>query len=417
MVETTRKKLFPKNDELRFCLDCGKERCSYGWCKNCETSYMISHFKTWTSDNEYIDKLIQRTQLNATQTCDYLEYIDFSQFDMITYISKGGFSTIYKAKWLEGPRWNWDEDDQGWERSGPINVALKRLDNSQNIHLDFLVQIEDHYKCLQSGYLADCFGITRDPTGCIMFVMRFYDNGNIYEFLDKVKGIITWRDIIDMLWGVASGLDKIHSEKKFHSNLHGGNLLIEDETISTDARIADVGLHGPCNEPHSNAQLYGVLPFVAPEVLCGQQPNQTSDIYSFGIIMWTLASGLRPWYDRPHDFELARLICHEGLRPDIDELIKDIPNLYRELMERCWDPNPSNRPTALELNNLLGKWIICICDDPNPSPISEEFFNAEERRWDLIGNQLNNNNFSKVIVHHDAVYTSRLLYFPELKNS
>ncbi|CAG8597699.1 4149_t:CDS:2 [Gigaspora rosea] len=286
MVETTRKKLFPKNDELRFCLDCGKERCSYGW-----------------------------------------------------------------SKWLEGPRWNWDEDDQGWERSGPINVALKRLDNSQNIHLDFLVQIEDHYKCLQSGYLADCFGITRDPTGCIMFVMRFYDNGNIYEFLDKVKGIITWRDIIDMLWGVASGLDKIHSEKKFHSNLHGGNLLIEDETISTDARIADVGLHGPC------------------------------------------------------------------LRPDIDELIKDIPNLYRELMERCWDPNPSNRPTALELNNLLGKWIICICDDPNPSPISEEFFNAEERRWDLIGNQLNNNNFSKVIVHHDAVYTSRLLYFPELKNS
>ncbi|CAG8694883.1 13985_t:CDS:2, partial [Dentiscutata erythropus] len=308
MVETTttRKKLFPKNDELRFCLDCGKERFSYGWCKDCETSYMISHFKAWTSGNDYIDKLIQRTQKNATQTCDYLEYIDFSQFDLITYVSKGGFSTVYKAKWLEGPRWNWDEDDQGWERSGPINI-------------------EDHCKCLQSGHLADCFGITRDPTGCIMFVMRFYDNGNVYEFLDKVKGIITWRDIIDMLWGVASGLDKIHSEKRFHSNLHGGNLLIEDETISTDARIAD-----------------------------------------------------------------------------IDEFIKDIPNLYRELMERCWDSNPSNRPTASELYNLLGKWIICICDDPNPSPISEEFFNAEEKRWDLIGKQLNSNSFSKVVVHPDA---------------
>ncbi|CAG8780920.1 395_t:CDS:2 [Cetraspora pellucida] len=339
---TARKRLFQKSDEFRFCIECGKERCSYGWCMDCETSYMISNFKTWTSFNEHIDKLIQRTQRNATQTCDYLEYIDYSQFDMIKYVSRGGFSTIYKAKWLEGPRWNWDEDDQGWERSGPINVALKRLDNSQNIHLDFLVQIEENCKCLQSGYLADCFGITRDSTGCIMFVMRFYDNGNIYEFLDKVKGIITWRDIIDMLWGVASGLDKIHSEKRFHSNLHGGNLLIEDETISTDARIADV---------------------------------------------------------------------------EVDEVIKDIPNLYRDLMERCWDPNPSNRPTASELNNLLGKWIICICDDPNPTPISEEFFNAEEKRWDLIGKQLNNNNFSKVVIHPEAVYTSRPLYFPELLSS
>ncbi|CAG8478926.1 2705_t:CDS:2 [Scutellospora calospora] len=366
----TSKTLFPKNDEFRFCLECGKERCSYGWCKDCETSYMISHFKTWTSYNEHIDKLIQRTQLNATQTCDYLEYIDFSQFDMIKYISKGGFATIYKAKWLEGPRWNWNDENQEWERSGPINVALKRLDNSHNIHLDFLVQIEEHCRCLQSGYLADCFGMTRDHTGCIMFVMRFYENGNIYEFLDKVKGIVTWRDIIDMLWGIASGLDRIHSEKRFHSNLHGGNLLIEDETISTDARIADVGLHGP-------------------------------------------SSGLRPWHDRPHDIELAKLICLENLRPEIDKVIKDIPNLYRELMIRCWDPLPSNRPTASELNNLLGKWIICICDDPNPSPISEEFFNAEEKRWDLIGNQLNNNSLSKTIIHPDAIYTSRLLYFPE----
>ncbi|PKY26275.1 hypothetical protein RhiirB3_513107 [Rhizophagus irregularis] len=41
---------------------------------------------------------------------DFLEWIDFSQFDLIKYTGKeGSFSTIYSALWMEGPFWNWDE--------------------------------------------------------------------------------------------------------------------------------------------------------------------------------------------------------------------------------------------------------------------------------------------------------------------
>jgi len=48
--------------------------------------------------------------------------------------NKGGtFNTIYSAIWLEGPRWIWDEDAEHWTRNGPIKVALKRLNNSQNM--------------------------------------------------------------------------------------------------------------------------------------------------------------------------------------------------------------------------------------------------------------------------------------------
>jgi hypothetical protein len=50
--------------------------------------------------------------------------------------------------------------------------------------------------------------------------------------------------MIDMLWVVAGGLERIHSEGKVHGNLHGGNLLIEDEHTSLNARISDVGFMG-----------------------------------------------------------------------------------------------------------------------------------------------------------------------------
>ncbi|CAG8752370.1 10569_t:CDS:2, partial [Gigaspora rosea] len=104
--------------------------------------------------------------------------------------------------------------------------------------------ISNYYKCIQSGSVADFFGITCDSEGCYMFVMRFYENGNLYQYLDDAMGYLCWRDIVDMLWGIANGLERIHDHGLYHGNLHGGNLLVENEPESIDTRIADVGLHG-----------------------------------------------------------------------------------------------------------------------------------------------------------------------------
>jgi len=74
-----------------------------------------------------------------------------------------------------------------------------------------------------------------------------------------------------------------------HGNLHGGNLLVENEPDSIDACIADVGLYGPVDKKNSN-ETYGVLPYIDPEILKGHPPTKASDIYSFGMIMWTLSA-------------------------------------------------------------------------------------------------------------------------------
>ena len=70
---------------------------------------------------------------------DYLEWIDFDQFELIenTY-KRGAFSSIYSAVWMEGPRW---KEAEIWTRNGPIKVVLKRLDNSQNINQEFVNQV------------------------------------------------------------------------------------------------------------------------------------------------------------------------------------------------------------------------------------------------------------------------------------
>ncbi|CAI2179803.1 2477_t:CDS:2, partial [Funneliformis geosporum] len=59
--------------------------------------------------------------------------------------------------------------------------------------------------------------------------------------------------------------------------------------------------------------IYDVLPFITPEVLRGQPYNFASDIYSFSIIMWEFISGVPPFENKAHDFQLALNICKDQL--------------------------------------------------------------------------------------------------------
>jgi hypothetical protein len=68
-------------------------------------------------------------------------------------------------------------------------------------------------------------------------------------------------------------------------------------------------------------------------------------------------SGKPPFNHESHDYELFLSIC-EGKRP---EIIKNTQKCYIDLMTKCWDSNPSNRPTIITmLENIISEWIICI---------------------------------------------------------
>jgi len=172
------------------------------------------------------------------------------------------------------------------------------------------------------------------------------------------------------LFNISVQLEAIHKLNLIHGDFHNGNLLCDYDNSSI--YISDLGLCRPAsNQSDIKNDIYGVLPYVAPEVLRGKSYTKAADIYSFGMIMWEMTSGVPVFHNIPHDLNLSLNICR-GIRP---EIIEGTMPEYVDLMKRCWDNDPEKRPSASELKQIFDEW-------DGKYPIEKD----EEKRIPVPGN-------------------------------
>jgi len=103
------------NQEYGLCPECNQPNTDKNWCKECYSKKFQQNFSNWTSGNESIDKFIQESQLNARHFLELLEWIPYNRLRNIKFLAQGGFSTVYKAIWLDGAITNWDYEKQKLE--------------------------------------------------------------------------------------------------------------------------------------------------------------------------------------------------------------------------------------------------------------------------------------------------------------
>src|SRR5437764_4222913 len=131
--------------------------------------------------------------------------------------------------------------------------------------------------------IVDIYGISQDPnTKEYILVMRYANDGSLTDFITKKFKNLKWKDKIEILYSIISGLNIIHQEKLVHHDFHSGNIL-HSKWLPQKMMIADLGLSTPADQEPSS--IIGVLPYIAPEVLNGMQYKQIYYIYSFVILM------------------------------------------------------------------------------------------------------------------------------------
>jgi serine/threonine protein kinase len=184
----------------------------------------------------------------------------------------------------------------------------------------------------------------------MMIIMPYYSSGDLIHYITKDFYNIEWLEKLSVLKYLASGLKNMHSAKIVHRDFHSGNIFLD---WSASVRIGDLGLSksATAESTDDENENYGIIPYMAPEIFRGQRYTTASDIYSFGMIMWEVMTGRRPFWDRNHDTDLIIEIV-DGLRPPI---VTNAPKGYIELMEECWHSDPKKRPKATEIIEKVDK--------------------------------------------------------------
>ena len=183
-----------------------------------------------------------------------------------------------------------------------------------------------------------CYGLTQDPSnGDYMLVMDPMDT-DLRKYLQHQ---LTWKEKLNVARCIMDALYRIHDNKAVHRDLHSGNILYAQQ--NNYWYISDFGFCGPADKPLNS--VYGNLPYIAPEVIVEKEYTFASDIYSFGILMWEIASGQTSFNNYENDYDLAMKIVN-GMRPEIRS---KIPSEYEKLMKQCWDADPLKRPDAYTL--------------------------------------------------------------------
>jgi serine/threonine protein kinase len=252
-------------------------------------------------------------------------------------------------------------------------------------------------------------------------VLEYARGGNFNNYLNKNYKRFDWFNGLRVLTDIIEGLKKIHQKHMIHHDFHVGNILFTKkenfdfdfyfETKNNDdddynACISDMGLCRKIDDT-DETNIYGVMPYVAPEVLRGKPYTQAADIYSFGMIMYIVATGRQPFDNCAHDEVLALNVCN-GNRPEIDKRI--IPKCFIELMKRCWDLNPENRPNSIEIKEIIELFY---------NSLDQEFKEKKNQHYEIEGQfretqEHRKENFlsikdNKLATHEQAIYSSRLL--------
>jgi serine/threonine protein kinase len=247
---------------------------------------------------------------------------------------------------------------------------------------------------INDNNIIKVYGISQNPgTGDYIIVLYYAAGGNFNDWINKNDNYksFNWKKKLEILINIAHGLKGIHERQLIHHNFHTRNILF-DFPFANKTYISDMGL---CKEigNKDKTKFYGNMPYMAPEVLRGKPYTQAADIYSFGMIMYFVATERKPFDNCEHDIRLALDIC-KGIRPEISE--PKAPKCYIELMKKCWNSNPENRPNIYQLINSL----LSISD--NDSEIEK----AEIYRNFYLSSLMEN---KQTATYSQAIYSSQLL--------
>ncbi|KAH3765839.1 TKL protein kinase [Pelomyxa schiedti] len=202
---------------------------------------------------------------------------------------------------------------------------------------------------LRSPNIVAFYGSSISPTLCFI-VMEYIPLGNLQ---DNLKKHLDWDLKVTFAREIAQGIFFLHSNKVIHRDLKPENVLVVSlvKEAPHHVKLSDFGSarHASSVDNQQYTGCVGTPLYTAPETLSGSRYAQKADVYSFGILMWTILTQELPFQDIESIYAVIQYVGGGG-RPHIPP---SSPPWYGELMSHCWAHNPDDRPESAEAVTVL----------------------------------------------------------------
>ncbi|KXN83468.1 putative serine/threonine-protein kinase drkC [Leucoagaricus sp. SymC.cos] len=224
----------------------------------------------------------------------------------------------------------------------------------------------------------------------ICIVSQYMPNGNLFTYVKKVLDCPK----LLLLFDVVSGLKYLHDNDIIHADLKAANVVVSE---TGHAMICDFGISRiRSGFSTTNAISIGTKSWTAPELFRDDDPKPTekSDIWSFGCLCYEVMMS-EPPYNRYSDYQLVlNLVLHERNPFDAsDQDIDQIDLWLRLLMKKCWDYEPSRRPTSKDIYEQFEKMDI----QDNRSPLTNDDPALKEVKRVKVGVEINHEEVCGVL--------------------
>ncbi|XP_037785052.1 receptor tyrosine-protein kinase erbB-2-like [Penaeus monodon] len=179
--------------------------------------------------------------------------------------------------------------------------------------------------------------------------MELMEEGDLRSFLKRRS--IPHFQLVEMAVQAADGMAYLAAQKLVHRDLAARNCMLDHNLT---LKVGDFGLTRNLKSDYYRKEGQGILPvkWMAPESLQFSVYSTQSDVWSYGVLLWEMATrGLTPYKNRTND-EVIRLVVEKYAtlgRP------RDCPAPLQRVMRRCWRYEARERPSFLAITKFLLK--------------------------------------------------------------
>ena len=245
------------------------------------------------------------------------------RYEIIERVGAGGMSDVYRAT------------DHILERDVAVKVLKSEFAEDAGFVSKFRAEAQSAAG-LEHPNIVNIYDVGSED-GMYYIVMEYVEGITLKTYIEK-KGHLNYKEVISIAIQVGRGIEAAHNKGIIHRDIKPQNIIISHEG---KVKVTDFGIARAASSNTMSADVMGSVHYSSPEQARNGYVTAQSDIYSLGIVMYEMATGVVPF-----DGETAVQIAIQHLQGEMtppSKLIEDIPVSIEKIILKATQKSPERR--------------------------------------------------------------------------